>query len=210
MINQDLIEAIENHLSMFVDEDEIEVFADQISNQHPVDIYWIKPNKKIRPYSILMSCGMSAYPMDMPEGLEDKELAEVALLLPPDWNLDGDDWLEPENSWPLDHLTDIARQPFETVSWLAFGDTVKNEEDSDKCFAGTNFNSSILLNSITLPAEFTKINFRNATINVYTVIPLYPEELKFKMKNNADALIDKFIDFDINEILDPKRKNTCA
>lgn len=29
-------------------------------------------------------------------------------------------------------------------------------------------------------------------INFYQIIPLYPEELKFKMENNAETLFEKF------------------
>ena len=63
--------------------------------------------------------------------------------------------------------------------------------------------------SIKLPKEFAEIKKEDSVIKIYSAIPLYPEELKFKLENDSNSLIDKFNEFEIQEIVDIFRKNTC-
>jgi len=206
--SENLIEAVHAHLDNFIEEDELIVFHETETDIVHTDIFWIKPNLEYRPYSILLTCGLSVKPMNVPEGILDK-YAEVAMLLPKDWKLENGEWKFEKNRWPLDHLKKIAKIPYNNDSWIGFGHTVTYDLEESKCFPNTNFNSSIILTSVKLPDAFSRIKYNNETIRVYSVVPLYPEELKFKLENDANTLIDKFIEFDIDEVFDPNRTNTC-
>lgn len=47
-------------------------------------------------------------------------------------------------------------------------------------------------------------------VDFYQVIPLYPEELKLKMDNNAEAILDKLDEeFDDYRLISKDRKNVC-
>ena len=48
------------------------------------------------------------------------------------------------------------------------------------------------------------------TIFFYSVLPLYPEERDFKLKEGADALFDLFDKEGIGPVIDPHRKNVCG
>ena len=64
----DIIELFDSHLDRFVEDDEVIVFDDIESKDNHVDVYWIKPNLEYRPYSILVTCGMSRFPMILTNG----------------------------------------------------------------------------------------------------------------------------------------------
>ena len=61
-----------------------------------------------------------------------------------------------------------------------------------------------------LSDEFTQIKLNdNKQIDIYTLIPLYKEELEFKKQNGAYELIEKFDEFGVEEIVKVGRRNTC-
>lgn len=46
-------------------------------------------------------------------------------------------------------------------------------------------------------------------VNFYAIVPLYSEELDFKLKHGSDPLLDKFDEYGVDELLDVNRRNTC-
>ena len=205
----DTIELFDSHLDNFVEDDEVIVFDDVESKDNHIDVYWIKPNLEYRPYSILVTCGMSRFPMKVPAGLENKKFIEVAMLFPADWDFTNLTEKPESISWPIRHLQGIGKMPISMDTWIGYGHTISWDDSEKDCFPGTDFNSTIILPSRELPDSFTQIENGENSIKIYSVIPLYPEELKFKLDNDTDTLIDKFNEFNIQEIIDLKRINTC-
>jgi len=205
----DIIELFDSHLDRFADNDEVIVFDDVESKDNHIDVYWIKPDLEYRPYSILVTCGMSRFPMIVPKGYEDKRFIEVAMLFPMDWDF-SDIKSKPDSiAWPINHLQSIGKMPISENTWIGFGHTIGCNKSKGDCFSGTGFNSTIILPSIRLPESFTKISNKDDLITIYSAVPLYPEELKYKLDNDSNALIDKFNEFNIQEIIDINRINTC-
>jgi hypothetical protein len=206
---QDIIELMDDHLDSFVSEDEIIVFDDSGSIENHIDICWIKPNMEYRPYSILLTCGMSRNPMNVPKGLEDKKYLEIAMLLPSDWDL-SDIKTKPDSiSWPIHHMKGIGKIPVDQNTWIGFGHTIDYNKSKGDYFPDTKFTSSIILPSISLPENFVRIKKDNDIINIFSAIPIYKEELDYKLVNDTNSLIEKFNEFEIKEILDTQRINTC-
>ncbi len=70
------------------------------------------------------------------------------------------------------------------------------------------FNGAILLPSITAPDEFHTLQINeNKKIHFYSAVPLYEEEMNFKLNSGTDALLDKFSKFNITDAIDLKRRN---
>lgn len=68
----------------------------------------------------------------------------------------------------------------------------------------------ILLDSITVPDSFLRIKRRfGRDIVVHAVIPIYEEELAYKLTNGTDALLKKFDAHGIDEVVNIFRVNTC-
>lgn len=203
------VEIVDNHLDHFFDENEDIVVFDEIESEiiHR-DIFFIKANQD-RPYHILLSCGMSALPMNVPKDTESSEYVEIMILLPKEWNLEHDSFSDEKNYWPIRIMKEIMMSPHENKTWFGFGHTFGYEED-DEFAEGVGFNSVMLAHSMELSDDFTQIQLENEkVVDIYTLIPLYKEELEFKKKNGAYALLEHFDKFGIQEIVEIGRKNVC-
>ncbi|MBB4799970.1 hypothetical protein HNP37_000009 [Flavobacterium nitrogenifigens] len=203
------VEIVDNHLDHFFDENEDIVVFDEIESEiiHR-DIFFIKANQD-RPYHILLSCGMSALPMDVPKDTESSEYVEIMILLPKEWNLEYDSFSDEKNYWPIRIMKEIMMSPHENKTWFGFGHTFGYEQD-DEFAEGVGFNSVMLAHSMELSDDFTQIQLENEkVVDIYTLIPLYKEELEFKKKNGAYALLEHFDKFGIEEIVEIGRKNVC-
>lgn len=203
------VEIVDSHLDQFFDENADIVVFDEIESEiiHR-DIFFIKATED-RPYHILLSCGMSALPMKIPEDIESSEFAEVMILLPKEWNLEYESFSDERNYWPIRIMKELMMLPHPNKTWLGFGHTFGHEDD-DELAEGIGFNSVMLASSMELSADFTEIELENnKVIDIYTLIPLYKEELEFKKQNNASDLLEKFDKFGIEEIVKVGRKNVC-
>lgn len=204
------VKLIDKHLDKFFENSkEIEVFHEIESEVIHSDIYLIKANKD-RPFNILLSCGMSALPMNVPEDIDASKFAEVMMLLPPDWNLKYESFEDERNYWPIRILKEMSKLPHLESTWLGYGHTFGHSPEEIEFAKGVGFNSVILLESIELSREFSLIKTRKKTVEIFTVIPLYNEELEFKMEFGISALLEKFEEFGLKEIVQVGRKNLCS
>lgn len=204
------VELIDKHLDQFFDEnDDIVVFDEIESDVIHRDVYFVKANED-RPYHILLSCGMSALPMKIPEDIDSSPYAEVMILLPKEWNLEYDSFKDERNYWPIRLMKEIMILPHPDETWLGFGHTFAHEDDEE--FAERiGFNSVMLANSMELPDDFTQIELDNDEfVTIFTLIPLYKEELEFKKQIGATALLERFEQFGVEEIVKVGRPNICA
>lgn len=203
------VEIIDSHLDQFFDEDADIVVFDEIESEiiHR-DIFFIKATDET-PYHILLSCGMSALPMKVPKDIESSEYAEVMILLPKEWNLNYESFSDERNYWPIRIMKELMILPHPDKSWLGFGHTFGHGDDQELA-EGIGFTSVMLASSKELSGDFTKIELENdKVIDIYTLIPLYQEELEFKRQNSARELLERLEIFGIEEIVKVGRKNVC-
>ena len=203
------VEIVDDHLDQFFDKDEdIVVFHEKESETIHRDIYFIKATKD-RPYNVLLSCGMSALPMTVPDDISSSEFTEIMILLPKEWDLKHESFDDERNYWPIRIMKEIMMSPHKNKTWFGFGHSYGHEDDGE--FAeGIGFNSVMLAHSTELSDDFTQIELENdKVIDIYTLIPLYKEELEFKIKNSARDLLKRFDKFGIEEIVKVGRKNVC-
>ena len=152
---------------------------------------------------------MSALPMKTPEDIESSEFAEVMILLPKEWNLEYESFSDERNYWPIRIMKVLMMLPHPDKTWLGFGHTLGHEDDEELA-EGIGFNSVMLAHSMELSDDFTQIELEDdKVIDIYTLIPLYKEELEYKKKNSANDLLERFDNFGIEEIVKIGRKNVC-
>ena len=183
------MEAIEGHIQQYFGEFE-NVFHELSSPDIHVDICVVPPSKE-RYYYTLVTMGMGAHRMNVPEELAEYKLerAELAIALPGNWKLKREDLKNERWYWPIRLLKTLARLPIASYTWLGFGHTMDNEEDFAK---GTKLCAAILTGpQDTEDGSEVCILPSGEEVNFYQVIPLYREELEYKMEHDADALLDK-------------------
>ena len=186
-----------------------EVIHEIISPDIRLDIIVVPPTEDDNYYK-LITMGMGAYKMHVPSELKCSglERAELVLYLPPEWNIKS---AEEKDYWPIRQLKILARLPITCKTWLGFGHTVSSDAENTPYSDNTELCSMLLLDAV--GKDCRKLDFSMPTtgkINFYQAVPLYKEELDFKMEHDADALLDLFDDDGLPVVLDINWKNYCA
>lgn len=204
----ELIQKMEEHIEKYIGKIEW-VFHELVSDTMHLDVYYIKPSED-RKHHIFITSGMSFLPMNTPEGLEDYKHAEVMICLPDNWLVSEEAFKNERNYWPIRLLKNIARFPHEYETWLGFAHTIPNGNPPKPIYDNIKFNGVMLLPPIMVNRDFLSLKAdTERTINFYTIIPLFEEEMNYKLKYGYEGLLDKFDEFGINEIIDISRRNTC-
>ena len=182
-----------------------------IRRYHPgyeLDICVVPPSDE-RDYYTLVTMGMGAHRMNVPEELAEYKLerAELAIALPPDWKLDEESLKDERWYWPIGLLKVLARLPISNDTWLGFGHTMDKQspfaEDTELCAALLVGPQDVVWNGgevCTLPS--------GEEVNFYQVIPLYRNEMEYKMEHDADALLKKMAG--ISFVVNPTRQNAIT
>lgn len=192
MYSEDEIDIIEKHIEHYYGNFEF-VFHEKVSPDIHVDICLIPPSEECNWYT-LVTMGMGAHLMNVSNQLKEEQLerAELVICLPEYWKLDKEHLKDEKWYWPIRLLKELARFPGENNTWLGWGHTVSY--DGPLSYT-TELCASILINppcgnvggnTCTLP-DGEEVNF-------YQVIPLYRDELEYKLKNGTQKLLDKMND----------------
>ena len=200
------MEAVEGHIEQYFGKFE-NVFHELVSPDIHVDICVVPPSE-VRDYCTLVTMGMGAHRMNVPEELAEYKLerAELAIALPADWKLDQESMKDEKWYWPIRLLKSLARLPIASDTWLGFGHTMDNEEDFAK---DTKLCAAILTGPqdtedgsevCTLPS--------GEEVNFYQVIPLCRDELEYKLAHDADALLGKMNG--ISFVVEPDRQDAIT
>ena len=68
----------------------------------------------------------------------------------------------------------------------------------------------LLMPALELPEAFFELEMsKDKTVRFYCLYPLYPEEMHYKLDKGLDALLDKFEQHNISNVIDVGRPNTC-
>ena len=200
------MEAVEEHIEQYFGKFE-NVFHELVSPDIHVDICVVPPSEE-RDYCTLVTMGMGAHRMNVPEELAEYKLerAELAIALPADWKLDQESMKDEKWYWPIRLLKSLARLPIASDTWLGFGHTMDNEED----FAE---NTKLCAAILTGP-QSTEEGGEVCTlpggeeVNFYQVIPLYEDELDYKLEHDVDALLNKMRG--ISFVVNPTRQDAIT
>jgi len=187
------------------------VFHELISDQVHIDVHFVPPTADF-PFNVLVTSGMSDRPMTVPAGAEDVRYAELCVLLPSTWPLGavGQGTPRDEDYWPIEWLKYLARFPHEYHTWLGAGHTIPNGESAEPFAANTKLGCMLVLPAISLPEAFGELQVSaEKTIHFYCLYPLYKEEMDLKMRQGFEAVLDKFEEHGITDVIDPDRPNTA-
>lgn len=177
------------------------VFHEIVSPDIHVDILFIPPAED-RNYYTLVTMGMGAHKMNVPPELAEYKLerAELLITLPADWVIPEKDekWY-----WPIRLLKSTARLPIACDTWLGWGHSVDNQE----AYAdNTEFCGALLIEPMT--GKNNVCNLPNGEpVNFYQLIPIYREEMEYKIEHGTDDLLKLMSDTSF--VVDIKRRNTA-
>ena len=144
--------------------------------------------------------------MNTPPELKSKkfERAELLITLPAGWDLAENSLNDENNYWPLRWLKAMARFPIKYDTWLGWGHTVPVGELLEK---KTEFCGVL----VTMPYFFGRRSVscklpNKDVVRFYQLVPLYENEMLYKIEQGANALEASFSD-DFDMVVDVHRKN---
>jgi len=191
-------------IEAFVDEsfgESDEVFHELVSPDIHVDILVVPPTAE-RNYYTLVTMGMGAREMHVPPQFRRYSTgrAEILVTLPPDWNIRSD---AEEDYWPIRWLKNLARLPINMDTWLGYGHTVPNGEP----FAGNTELSGVILWDPHLSGnEYVAVLPGGEKVEFLHLIPLYDEEMNYKLEHGAEAMFERFAP-GFSHVIDINRTN---
>ncbi len=186
-----------------------QVFHEIASPDVHLDVLPIPPDERM-PFYKLVTMGAGAYRMNLPEPMQgyDLEYAEYMIFVPADWNLNSSD---EKDYWPMRTLKSIARLPINADTWLGYGHTVSANAEGSPYAENTPFSSILLVNAADRYGRPMKLNLSSGrTVRFYLLIPLYPEELQYKMEHDADELLNLLAEVPGFDVVNNDRRNAVA
>lgn len=202
------IECLAKHVDKFCNDDETTVFHEMLSLDFHLDVYFI--NRKEDNFNILITSGMSLLKMNVPEDVEDRDdytFAELMILLPKELEFEKVHTGEEKNGWIISMLKETARFPHHYNTWLGIGHTLQATHDLQPYREDTEFVGCAILPSVTFDEDFTEFYSEDRKINIYSLFPLYKNELEYKIGNGYSKFIDILAEANAAEIFNPKRNN---
>ena len=202
---------IDDHLNYIFPGRETGLHIDPSGAKYQIDINIMYPTDDEH-YYVLYTQGMSSEDMLLPEDLAKEypefKRAELFMLLPADWDIDNMTSTYPkhETYWPMQLLRMVARYHYEFFAWVAPGYTVEYSS-----FANNTKLSAAML--VSLGDDIAVIKTRDKKlISLYLVLPVYKEEVRYKLQHGYDDFIEKFNkEFSSNTaegwVVDINRKN---
>ena len=195
------MEAVEAHISHYFGAFE-NVWHELVSPDIHLDICLIPPTEE-RDYYTLVTMGMGAHRMNVPEELAEHKLerAELVIALPPDWKLGREDLSDERWYWPVRLLKVLARLPIRSDTWLGWGHTMDNREPFAE---GTGLCAAMLIGPqrVEEGGEVCLLPGGDG-VNFYHIIPLYRDELGYKMSHDAEELLERLDG--LSFVVDPAR-----
>lgn len=202
LYDEEEIDVLEEHIKEYFGEFPTvlhEIFSPDIH----VDVYIVPPTEE-RNYYTLITMGMGAHIMDIPQELPADEYsrAELLICLPPDWKVGEND---EEWFWPIRLLKDLARLPLNCGTWLGWGHSVDNSRQYSN---NTALCGAMLINPTGISDDAACCELPcGDTVNFFEVIPLYREEMRFKVEYGTESLLDRMSN--VSHITDINRPNCC-
>ena len=188
-----------------------QLLTDNSDPDYPLEIAVIPPRLD-HDYYTLVTVGLSRHRMGFPEERREEKLerAELLINLPRDWRLTKADCREERWSWPIRMMLATAHFAMEDPEvGLESRTTLDEGEDGIPFAENTELRGEILL----YPGVFGEESFfcrlpGGEEVNFYQVIPLYEDELDYKLEHDVDALLNKMRG--ISFVVNPTRQNAIT
>lgn len=190
------------------------VVQENTSENIMVDLNVLMPSEEER-YYLIYTTGMSNYAMKLPKELQNREelkYAELFMFLPDTWKLEQITSMtrrgKSSELWPLSLLRYLAKLPYEYQTFFGWGDTISNGPRYSPFSKKAKMGGVVLFQS---EDELGSLRTGDGTvINLFMVVPVYREEIEYKVKYGIEALNERFTQNRFQAIFDSDRPNYCS
>lgn len=206
--DEEALTAIEAHIAQYLGTPDIVLHEVQSELIH-LDVHRIPPTDA-RPCITFVTTGMSDLPMKVPPEEEVSPYAELMISLPPDWPCDEEAWRDERHYWPIRLLKNAARFAHWCETWIGYGHSLQFGHETEPFAEDTKLCAALVVPSVSVPSDLWRVEARPGKIvQIFAVMPIYAEELAYKIEQGAEALLARFDAADLLDVVDPQRPNVC-
>lgn len=153
--------------------------------------------------TVVMTNGLSDFKMDVNEKLKGREYNELYFCLPSYWDWDALD--NPQMNWVYPWIQRIAKHPIEKNTWYAPGHTLPAGKEMNPLSTTMKQNSFLLSDPLLLEEHLKALELPEKTIYFLAIIPLFKEELDYKIARGTFKFLRKMASAGVSEKLDDYR-----
>ena len=154
---------------------------------------------------LVVTEGLSAVSMEVPDGLEEKANVELCILLPKEFNT-ADLALEDIDVRLL--IEKISNLVLNKKSWIGAGHTFPNIKKESAISLYTEMQNFMLIEPILLEEDLSGIKIEDKEVTYLAIIPIFKRELNYLQKNGAFTLLKKMKKYPVTEFFDVKRPSS--
>lgn len=155
------------------------------------------------PITILMTDGLSDYTMPVLEKWKGREHTELFFCLPSYWDLD--DHSNPNFNWVYEWLFKLETFVREKETWFGPGHTIPCGNPPAPLSATMKQEYLIFLDPMFMEDALQPVVIGDTSVHFLSVVPLFGDELDYKMGKGTRKIIKKFIARKVDERLDDYR-----
>jgi hypothetical protein len=175
-----------------------------IAPAHPGDIPLLKLSLELRsPITVLMTNGLHAYEMPVPEKFKEYASQELYFCLPSYWDLD-----DPDNSlsnWVYPWIQKLAAHVVSKQTWYGPAHTIPCGNPPQALSATMKQSYLYLAEPIFLANELQPVQLSNREVHFLGIIPIFEDEMDYKLGKGPYKLQQKLKGQGITELLDDYR-----
>lgn len=157
------------------------------------------------PVTVLMTATLSTYEMPVLEKWKGREFNEIYFCLPSYWDLKDVD--NPNFSWVYTWLFKLERFVREKNTWFGPGHSIPTANPEVPISETMKQEYFFFSDPILLKEELAPVVDATKTIHFLAIIPIYGDELDYKMGKGTLKFIRKFIQRKNDEKIDDYRKS---
>jgi hypothetical protein len=207
--DREAAELIQAHIAAYIAPVDY-ILRETAGSQVRVDLLHVPPDGEDRPYHTFVTSGMSDSPMAAPKSMGQFRYAELMLCLPEDWLLSLEELAHETNYWPLRWLKILAQFPHKFKTWVWHSHIMPNGDPPAPFASDTKLSSVVLSLPVTVDEDFVTLPVReNKVIYFFSLLPLYKEEMEYKIRSGWESLARRLDRAEISEIVDKNRRSTC-
>jgi hypothetical protein len=175
----------------------------------PLSLHVIPPDNQ-RECGVLVTSGMSAYPMMAPS-MAEPICAEVFMLLSPDWPLPLKSVKRDDFYWPIKELLSMPKYVHGNKQWFSIGHTFGNGHPPKPFAKNTDLCGFLFRFPFKeLPPTFCELKIGRKPVYFLQIMPIYKEEMEYIIQNGSEVFNTQLLETEIPEYLDLQRANVFA
>lgn len=155
------------------------------------------------PVTILMTNGLSEYTMPVSAKWKGREHAELYFCLPTYWDMD--DLENPNFNWVYHWIYTLETFVREKNTWFGPGHTIPCGNPPTQISNTMKQEYLIFLDPIFMEDALQPLEFADRNVHFLSIVPIFGDELDYKMGKGTHKIIRKFIAKKIDERLDDYR-----